>query len=131
MAKRGIPVTGKGYKPGSHYAICDRCASQFRAEELRETWEGWWVCDEDWEKRHEQDFLRVKEEKIAADQPLRNEDLSNQINPWFAYQNPPVAGQQSAIAGVAIAGVSIAGAPSMVSEANAHQVPAGTFNNEI
>jgi hypothetical protein len=73
MSKKGIPVNGRGYKSGSHYAVSDFDGLVYRAEDLKKTWEGWWVSEEDWEPRHPQDFLRVKEEKIAADEPLRND----------------------------------------------------------
>lgn len=104
MAKRGIPFS-PGYKTGSHWAICDSCGFQFRAEDLQKTWDNRWVCDEDFEPRHEQDFLRVKKEKIAADQPLRNEDLSNEIAVTFT--------------------------PADDNDAAAQVIPTGTFNNEI
>lgn len=86
MAKRGVPLN-PGYRPGSHWAICDYCGFQFRSEDLREDWQGFWACDEDFERRHPQDFLRVKEEKIAADQPLRPEDTSNVIDVSFINVN--------------------------------------------
>lgn len=83
MAKRGV-TKNPGYKSGSHWAVCDSCGCQFRAEDLKETWDHFWVCDEDFESRHPQDFLRVKEEKIAADQPLKPEDTSNTVSVTFA-----------------------------------------------
>lgn len=76
MARRGISRS-PGYKPGSHWAICDTCGFQFRAEDLLETWDKRWVCDDDFEHRHEQDFLRVKEERIHVDQPIRLDSTSN------------------------------------------------------
>jgi hypothetical protein len=82
MAKRGIPRS-PGYIPGSHWAICDFCTSQFRASDLKKTWDGWWVCDDDFEHRHPQDFLRVKEEHIYVDDPIRPENTDNEIDVTF------------------------------------------------
>lgn len=76
MAKRGVS-SNPGYKPGSHWAVCDSCGFQFRAEELRETWDHRWVCDDDLEPRHPQELLKVREEKVGVDQPIRNDDTSN------------------------------------------------------
>ena len=46
------------YKKGDWDAICDRCGEKFKASELRETWDNFFVCSKDWEPRHEQDFVR-------------------------------------------------------------------------
>jgi len=53
------------YKGGSHNAICDRCGFKFKAEELRETWNGLRVCLQDWEPRQPQDFVRGVPEQHA------------------------------------------------------------------
>ena len=82
MSKRGVS-RNPGYKSGSHWANCDMCDSQFRAEDLKETWDHFWVCEDDYETRHAQDFLRVKEEHIYVDQPIRPSDTSNTISVTF------------------------------------------------
>lgn len=111
MAKRGVS-RNPGYRPGSHWAICDSCGFQFRAEDLIETWDGRWVCDDDWEPRHPQDFLRVREEDISVGEPIRLDDTST-----------VVAGSPTqAIAGTAVAGLTVAGSGS---------IPSGTFNNGL
>lgn len=49
---------------GDWNAICDRCGFEFKASQLRKTWDGLYVCEEDWEQRHPQDFIRgVKEDQ--------------------------------------------------------------------
>jgi hypothetical protein len=53
------------YKAGSWNAVCDRCGFEFKAEELRKDWQGLMVCREDWEPRHEQDFIRTRTEKLV------------------------------------------------------------------
>lgn len=48
------------YKHGDWNAVCDSCGFEFKASELRERWDGFMVCKEDWEPRHESDFFRVR-----------------------------------------------------------------------
>ncbi len=83
MANRGVSLN-PGYRPGSHWSLCDFCGSQFRAEELRLTWDGFYACNDDFEVRHPQDFLRAKEDKISADQPLRPENTSVAVQVSFS-----------------------------------------------
>lgn len=45
---------------GDWVALCDRCGKKFHASELRETWEGYMVCEKDFETRHPQDFVKAK-----------------------------------------------------------------------
>jgi len=114
MAKRGVSLN-PGYRSGSHWAICDSCGFQFRASELKETWDSRWVCSDDYEPRHPQDFLRIKKEKISVDQPIRPDYITNIINTNFDGSR--------AIAGIAIAGVAIAGKSTPYDV-----IPQGTFN---
>ncbi|MGL5076090.1 MAG: hypothetical protein ACRDBG_09665 [Waterburya sp.] len=55
------------YHPGVWSVICDRCGFEFKSNQVRKTWDGLYVCKDDWEKRHEQDLLRPKKEKIITD----------------------------------------------------------------
>lgn len=45
-------------KLGEWNAICDVCGRKFKSSQLKRRWDGFRVCKDDWEKRHEQDFLR-------------------------------------------------------------------------
>ena len=45
-------------QPNTWNALCDRCGFKYKANELREEWTGWMVCERCWEPRHEQDFLK-------------------------------------------------------------------------
>lgn len=47
------------YKPGDWNAVCFRCGVQFKASELRKTWQGFYACKKDWEPRHPQDFVKA------------------------------------------------------------------------
>lgn len=45
-------------------AICDRCGFRYRASELKRNWQGLRVCQEDFEPRNSQEFVRgVKPDK--------------------------------------------------------------------
>ncbi len=57
------------YVPGDFWRICDRCGKKIRQSETRKTWDGLWVCENDWEPRHPQDFVRGKKDKQAVNEP--------------------------------------------------------------
>ena len=118
MARRGIPLS-PGYVSGSHWSLCDMCGSQFRAEDLQVTWDNFWVCDEDFELRHPQDFLRVRPEVITVDDPVRPENTDNVIATTF--ESSSLQGK-SAVVGYAVVGLAKAGND---------LIPQGTFNNTI
>ena len=46
------------YIPGDWYMICDRCGGQYRRSEMKEHWDGLWLCAKYcWEPQHPQDFV--------------------------------------------------------------------------
>lgn len=45
-------------KWGDHNIICDVCGFKKKSSDIRERWDGLFVCEEDWEQRHPQDFIR-------------------------------------------------------------------------
>ena len=51
-----------GYRPhytsGDWLAICDVCGRLYEASSLRQRWDGFMVCHQDFETRHPQDFVR-------------------------------------------------------------------------
>lgn len=53
---------------GDWNATCDVCGFKYKASDLQERWDGLMVCDEDWEERHPQDFLR--ESRVEDDQSV-------------------------------------------------------------
>lgn len=119
MAQRGVSLN-PGYRSGSHWAVCDQCTGQFRAEDLQETWDHFWVCDEDFESRHPQDFLRVRAETITVQQPIRLDNTDNIVSTSFQEG----ANGYSAVAGLAVAGLSKCGKD----RNDDMQIPEGTFN---
>ena len=48
------------YIPGNYWMICDRCGFKTRRSDMRKTWDNLWVCKDDWEPRHPQDFVKAK-----------------------------------------------------------------------
>lgn len=52
---------------GQWNAICDRCGFKFKSSELKKDWQGLMVCEEDYETRHPQDFIRVRTEKVLPE----------------------------------------------------------------
>ena len=50
------------YRHGDYNAICDVCGLKYKASELRKRWDGAMVCQEDWEPRHPQEFIRAIKE---------------------------------------------------------------------
>lgn len=53
MAKRQTTL-GKDWN-----AVCDVCGFTFKASQLKKRWDGVMVCENDWEMRHPQDFIKV------------------------------------------------------------------------
>ena len=62
---------------GNWNCICDSCGRKFKALDLKKRWDGLLVCQEDYELRHESDFLRVQKEKISVpfSRPYPAEDV--------------------------------------------------------
>src|SRR3982751_4345958 len=46
------------YRLGDWNAACFRCGRKFKASMLQKTWQGYWVCKDDWQPRHPQDFVK-------------------------------------------------------------------------
>lgn len=46
------------YDKGDWKVICDVCGREFKASILRQRWDGLMVCQDDWEPRQPQDFVR-------------------------------------------------------------------------
>lgn len=111
-----------GYTPGEHYALCDRCGFVFNQSHLKETWDGYLVCPEDWEPRQPQDFVRGREDNQA---PQGN------VNPEGAdtYLTTTVFGTRTAIAGIAIAGIAVAGRSTTPHTEST--IPSGTFDMSL
>lgn len=53
------------YKKGEWNAICDVCGFKFKSGMMKERWDGLMVCRDDYETRHPQDLLKVKQENVT------------------------------------------------------------------
>lgn len=116
---------------GNYNALCDSCGRKFKANQLKRRWDGLMVCEEDYELRHPQDFLRVQKEQIAVPwaRPYPEEDTFIQVCDLWDRQDRADFGsadcsqvgyitdinilidvfRATSVAGIAIAGRSIAG----------------------
>lgn len=54
------------WKSGTWNAVCAVCGFQYKADQLRKRWDGFYVCEQDWEPRHVLDFFKVKEDKSQS-----------------------------------------------------------------
>ena len=43
---------------GDYNAICDVCGRKFKFSRLRQKWDNTWACEQDWEPRQPQDYLK-------------------------------------------------------------------------
>ena len=62
-------------------AICDVCGFRYAWDDLRERWDGFMVCPEDFETRHPQDFVRaVPDSKpLPWTRPRPADDTSSEV----------------------------------------------------
>lgn len=58
-------MTYKGPWPGTWACICDSCGFRFPSDKLKRRWDGLMVCNADYELRHPQDFIKVREETLV------------------------------------------------------------------
>ena len=54
------------YISGDWNLICDVCSKKIKASESRLRWDGFLVCIDDYEIRHEQDFVKSKQDQITV-----------------------------------------------------------------
>lgn len=81
------------YAHGDWNALCDVCGFKFKASDLKKRWDGFMVCSNDWETRHESDFFRASKEDQSVDwvKPDSNADTAtvtvtgkdHPLNPFF------------------------------------------------
>lgn len=53
------------YARGDWNAQCYVCGGKFKASALKRHWQGYWVCEKDWEPRHPQDFVRSVKDNMT------------------------------------------------------------------
>jgi len=59
------------YKPGQWRMICDVCGFEYMNVDMKERWDGAWVCHKDFETRHPQEFGRtvIDEQSVPYSRP--------------------------------------------------------------
>ena len=60
---------------GDYNAICDVCGRKFKFSRLRQKWDNTWACEQDWEPRQPQDYLRGIPDNMSV--PLSRPDPPN------------------------------------------------------
>ena len=89
------------YKRGSANAICDVCGLKYKLDQLQKRWDGVWVCHDDYEERHPQEFIRSKMDsnKLVIVKP----------RPAPVFVNVCTINGRSGFVGLAMAGCSVVG----------------------
>lgn len=77
---RGKKTRNPGYVPGDHWVSCDVCGCAVRSSDSMRTWDNRVVCPDDWEPRHEQDFVRSREDKQTPQGNVRPEPVDDESN---------------------------------------------------
>ena len=55
------------FKRGDFNAVCDICGFKFKGSQLRKRWDGFMCCQDDWEPRPKQEFIRgIKENQATS-----------------------------------------------------------------
>ena len=54
------------YLSGEFNLTCDRCSKKIKAHQAKHEWTGFIVCCDCYETRHEQDFVRARQDRISV-----------------------------------------------------------------
>ena len=65
------------YQGGDWNATCFLCGAKRKASTLKKHWKGYWVCENHWEERHTQDYVRPVQDvqTVPWSQPQWNNDI--------------------------------------------------------
>ena len=66
MSAHGKHTANPGWDSGDNWVVCDICGFDIKASDIKKTWDNLLVCPDDYNPRHEQDFVRARKDKIAA-----------------------------------------------------------------
>jgi hypothetical protein len=91
------------YVPGLFNIYCMSCGRKYKSNEIRKRWDGLLVCEEDWEMRHPQDFVRGVQEKSNILPFAFDTDGSEKITGVCTLWN------SVGLSGVGVAGCAVAG----------------------
>ena len=68
------------YDKGDWLTICDVCGRKYKATNLKKRWDGLMCCDDDWEIRQPQDFVKGQADHQIA--PWLRDESSNNFIPF-------------------------------------------------
>ena len=54
------------YISGEWNLTCDVCSKKIKAHEAKQRWDGFIVCEDDFEHRHSHDFVKAQTDKITV-----------------------------------------------------------------
>ena len=108
-----------GFDGGNHWVVCDVCGFHYRSSEMRERWDGAVVCKADYETRHQQGYVKAKQDVIAAQGLVRTPPVEDEFVGAVFSTRLGVA--ETAIASCAIAGLE-------EGETIGGGLPSGTFS---
>lgn len=60
-------MSRRGYQPGNHWVLCDRCGMDYRRSEIKKEWTGLMVCDDCWDPRPI--YRATPSDKISVSDP--------------------------------------------------------------
>ena len=87
------------YTSGQWNLICDVCGKKIKSGKSRHRWDGFVVCEDDYEQRHPQDFIRSRQDKITI--PF------NRPRPTDLFTETCTLTGRSAFTGLAVSGCAI------------------------
>jgi hypothetical protein len=70
-----MPYANTYFEAGTHNRECDICGWVFKFNQLKENWEGLWVCEKDWEPKPHR-FL--PKNKVRTPRPVKSINKSSQ-----------------------------------------------------
>jgi len=96
------------YIPGLFNIYCMSCNRKYKSNEIRLRWDGLYVCDEDWEPRHPQDFVRGVPE--WSNKLPFSYDVDGYTPPTYGTSQSCTLINSQCISGVGVSGCLVAGA---------------------
>lgn len=91
------------YKKGVWNCLCDVCGFQFKSSDLRKRWDGFMVCDADWEMRHPLDLIKIARESPSPPWTRSEPDDGFETLAASCTLDNSVAKAEVAVAGCAVA----------------------------
>lgn len=75
-------------KRGEWNVDCPVCGFKKKSSEMRKRWDGLYVCKEDWEVRHPQDFIRITPDDTSVEFSYGDDDYDKTPVTPFDPPNP-------------------------------------------